>query len=519
MTKEQKIERLNFLRNRAYELKKEADYYNALQLALKLVLNGSYGAFATPYFVLYNNYVASSITAQGRDLTKTMNRVNEYYWYNLWHGDIELHTNVCIRNVTQIVNDNVSIYADTDSLFVSFKPAMDHCDWKNIFFNNLDKLSKKYVVIQGNDSVKTDNKNCIGIIEFDYTNQESLIQLSQLISSVELVIVDGKWIKNRHFENFIKEYDLYPKIKWNWSNELDFIQGLDYYRYAGYFKKCLEEYAGSYGVQNKEDFELERISESVIYVAKKKYIQHIVYEDGIPYDKLSYIYPKGVELVRRSTPLFARDKIVNIIKYLFSNPDTFNIRELLKLVKTLKKEFDLCVPNMIDDISMQSSCSKYSGPDGYVVQDEKRLEFKLKTPASVKAAAYYNFLLHKNKDLQSKYEFFKSGSKIKYYYCKDKSINKIFAFMRGSYPIEFAPEIDLDLQFAKCILSPINSIIEPLGLPEITKRLSVILDIFGGELKKKAPEVIDETDDLENDGNIYDDNGDVIPQGDEWDNI
>jgi len=46
--------------------------------------------------------------------------------------------------------------------------------------------------------------------------------------------------------------------------------------------------------------------------------------------------------------------------------------------------------------------------------------------------------------------------------------------------IEMAPEIDLDTQFDKCILSPINSIIEPLGLPLITKRLSVVLDIFSG---------------------------------------
>ena len=59
-------------------------------------------------------------------------------------------------------------------------------------------------------------------------------------------------------------------------------------------------------------------------------------------------------------------------------------------------------------------------------------------------------------------------------------MNDTFAYIRGSYPIEMAPEIDLDTQFLKCILSPINSIIAPLGLPEISKRLTVIMDIFGG---------------------------------------
>jgi hypothetical protein len=46
--------------------------------------------------------------------------------------------------------------------------------------------------------------------------------------------------------------------------------------------------------------------------------------------------------------------------------------------------------------------------------------------------------------------------------------------------MEFAPLIDYDEQFAKSILSPVNSIIEPLGMPEITKRLSVVMDIFSG---------------------------------------
>ena len=134
---------------------------------------------------------------------------------------------------------------------------------------------------------------------------------------------------------------------------------------------------------------------------------------------------------------------------------------------------------------MQSSCSNYHEK---VLNDKDKLEFVNGAHFAVKASAYHNFLLNKNRELQGKYEYIKSGSKIKYYYCKDKSINSVFAYMRGSYPIEIAPEIDLDEQFAKCILSPINSIIEPLKMPEITKRLSVVLDIFGGSLQKKKEE-------------------------------
>lgn len=42
MSKEEKLKKLVLLREQASELKKSVEYYNALQTALKLVLNGSY---------------------------------------------------------------------------------------------------------------------------------------------------------------------------------------------------------------------------------------------------------------------------------------------------------------------------------------------------------------------------------------------------------------------------------------------------------------------------------------------
>ena len=471
MTKEEKIKKVELLKRKSSDLKKEVDYYNALQLALKLVLNGSYGAFATSYFILYNNHVAGTITAQGRDLTKTMDKVNEDYWYKQWQDDHELHFKLGIKDVSKISKDEpVSIYADTDSLFVSFKPAMDHCVWKNLIFNSdyLESINQKFIILCPYE-LKVNNVNCVGVAKDTY-------ELGNLIKNDHsLLLFDGLFVKDRGLNKILDSGVFTSEIRWNWSTEQDFIQGLDFFRYGQYFKDCLENYANSFGVENKEDFELERISESMINIAKKKYICHITYEDGIPFERLSYLYPKGVELVRSSTPAFAREKIVGIVKYLFSHPDTFNIKDLLKLVKNLRKEFELAD---IDDISMQSSCSNY---DIKVLNDKSLpLQFVSGAHFAVKSAAHYNYLLSQNKDWQQKYEFIKSGTKIKYYVCKDKSITDMFAYIRGSLPMEFAPPIDYDTQFEKSILSPVNSIIEPLGMPEITKRLSVVMDIFSG---------------------------------------
>jgi len=42
MTKDEKRQRIEQLKIQAVQLKKDVEYYNAMQTALKLVLNGSY---------------------------------------------------------------------------------------------------------------------------------------------------------------------------------------------------------------------------------------------------------------------------------------------------------------------------------------------------------------------------------------------------------------------------------------------------------------------------------------------
>ena len=387
-----------------------------------------------------------------------------------WVYDIEMNDDTH----TFIANDMLV----HNSVFVGFEPAINSCEWVDQVFNSeyLNSLNKPFSILtKSKFKVKFKNTNLRSAILIESLDDSMIDKIKSAVEKSEILLIDGEFVKDWNLEKEIKDFK--GEIFYNWKRELDFIHGIDKFRFADYFKECLDELAASYGVDNKQDFELERVSESIINIAKKKYIQHIVYEDGIPFERLTYIFPKGVELVRSSTPLFARDKIIGIVKYLFEHPDTFNIKELLKLVKNLKKEFDLCVPDRIDEISMQSSCSKY---EEKVLNDKERLEFVSGAHFAVKSSSMHNYLLHRNKNLQSKYEFIKSGTKIKYYYCKDKSLNDIFAYIRGSFPHEFAPEIDYDVQFEKSILSPINSIIDPLGLPEITRRLSVVVDIFSG---------------------------------------
>lgn len=550
-----KQERVKLLKQEINDLKKEVDYNNAMQLSLKIVMNQSYGALCTQYFVLFNNQVAGTITAEGRQLTKTMSKVNEDYWYNQWHLDVELHEKLGIIDkglkVMKIPEtESVSVYGDsitgdsiintqnhgditieelynisckendiniTDSKEVvpcslislnwteehgitnsQIKNVIRHKvskkkwilktsnnkeitvtnDHSMVVFRNWDKMVVKPSEILENDKVLTYNDDkcelakcsieCIGEFEDEYVYDLEMEDESHTFIANDILVhnTDSIFVS---FHPAIKSIVGFEQLN---MAPLDFIHNCDKYRIADFYKDELEKHANSYGVKNVQDFELEKISDSIINIQKKKYIQHIVWEDGIDYEPLTYLQPKGVELVRSSTPVFAREKIPNVIKYLFSKPDSFNIKELLKLIKDMRKEFELAD---VDDISMQSSCSKYNEK---VLDDTNTLEFVSGAHFAVKAAAHHNFLLKKDKSLMNIYELIKSGDKIKYYYCKSND-NPIFAFKRGDFPIEIAPDVDYDLHFEKSILSPINSVIKPLNMPEINRRLSVVMDIFG----------------------------------------
>ena len=118
------------------------------------------GAFATPYFILFNEHVAGTITAQGRTLTQTMHKVNEDYWYNQWHLDTELHEKMNLKNVTPIEKkEETSIYADTDSsdsssIIQTENDRLTIEDW----YNKNIKNGSAGETIKGHESVLTNDK-------------------------------------------------------------------------------------------------------------------------------------------------------------------------------------------------------------------------------------------------------------------------------------------------------------------------------------------------------------------------
>lgn len=92
MTAQEKRDKIAELKEKIDTTKADYDRAKAMQLALKLVINGTYGAFAHPKFVLSNSHIANAITAMGRDVIKYMLEKIETYFYDEWHLDKESHS-------------------------------------------------------------------------------------------------------------------------------------------------------------------------------------------------------------------------------------------------------------------------------------------------------------------------------------------------------------------------------------------------------------------------------------------
>lgn len=407
---------------------KQYNYFNAMQDGKKLSLNSIYGAFGNDFFVCSNKDIAGAITAMGRDAIKYMDTIAEMYCYEYWHLDEELHAKLGINTENVSPIDNGWIHRESKT---------------------------------------------------PYDGEPTQIEIEEGIYQRKIPV-------QAYIDTDSAFFSFKPMMdSCNWTGDpQQFIFMCCKERLEPLFKKKLEAYAKRYHVKNLQEFELENVNESVLFLAKKKYIKHTLWEDGVVYKRLETFVPKNVSLMHKSTPPFCREKIHNIIKYIFDKYDSYTLKDILKFVKDIKKEFSLA---NIDDLSKSTGVNSYYSSKVIVegqyidtpgiIDDKKELKFGSNTYFTVKAAGHYNYLLNQHPELQSKYEFIRPGTKVKYYYCKS-DINERFAYPIGEYPHEFAPELDIDEQFLDTITDQVNAYIKALGLPELNKRLSVVLPLF-----------------------------------------
>lgn len=272
--------------------------------------------------------------------------------------------------------------------------------------------------------------------------------------------------------NYVTFQEVVDSCDWQ-GDPKDLIIKINEYRLNDYLKTCFDKYSKKWGTQNYQDFELETLAANGIFLGKKKYVTNLIYDSGVHMEALSQLKTTGVEMIKGGTPPFVREKLIYLTKFIFAKGKNFNIREFVKELKEIKKDFKIQEPQ---NISAAISINNY---EKFILNDTTALEVGKGCPIHVRAAGYHNYILNNSK-YKNKYPLIRSADKINYYFVKTKSAaeNNVFGFSQGTYPYEFAPPIDYDVQFTKTILDPINRFIEVMGYNNISPNLFMINSLF-----------------------------------------
>ena len=192
-------------------------------------------------------------------------------------------------------------------------------------------------------------------------------------------------------------------------------------------------------------FKREVIADVGIFLQKKRYVLHILDDEGIPMDKYKYT---GVEVVRSTMPDAIKPHVKNIIETMLS---TQNISETNKALDNVYKIFkDLPVED-ITFVSGIKGYERYAGQcDGY--KTAKGM------PIHVKAAYFHNLIL-KRLGVENKYETISSGDKVRYFYVEQPNpYNLSCIAYKYYYPEEFKKifHADYDKMFEKILYNVIE---------------------------------------------------------------
>jgi DNA polymerase elongation subunit (family B) len=171
-------------------------------------------------------------------------------------------------------------------------------------------------------------------------------------------------------------------------------------------------------------FKREKIADVGLFIRKKRYVLHILDDEGIPCNKFKYT---GVEVVRTTMAAAIKSSVKKIIETMILT------RSKTETDKVFDETYALFTNLKAEEISSPSSIKNY---EKYANQCN---EFKTvkSMPKHVKAAYFYNVLLERF-NLTRKYEKIASGDNMKYFPVRKPNKFGLSAIgYKYDYPKEF----------------------------------------------------------------------------------
>lgn len=214
-------------------------------------------------------------------------------------------------------------------------------------------------------------------------------------------------------------------------------------------------------------FKRECIGDVGIFLQKKRYVLHVLDEEGVKKAKTKYV---GVEVVRTSTPTSLKPLLKEVIEIMMSTQDYSKANQALKRVYDVFKTLPI------------ESVAKVMGIKNYEEYASKCKDFTVckGMPIHCKAAYFYNLMIDREK-LDKIYEKISSGDKVRFFYVQKPNTFGIDAIaFKYSWPKELNKyfKIDYDKVFEKMVFSPIEHIYESVGWKAHIPNKAVQTDLF-----------------------------------------
>lgn len=252
----------------------------------------------------------------------------------------------------------------------------------------------------------------------------------------------------------------------------DFIDSFCKKTLAKMLDNGMQEIGGKLNVfENHLYFKREMISMNHLMYKKKKYACAVIDSEGVRYPKPE-IKTKGIEIVRRTTPMVVRDYLkTSVNKILLEGYDSF-----FEYYKSIRDNWDKHESNQLFLGIGNNGMEKYG-----IEQEVDELDFELDfiekysnasgvykkgTPYHVKAALIHNHYI-KEMGLEKKYELIKTKDKVRIAFLKlpNKLGVDTIAFLGDNIPEEFdvGHLVDYQIHFDKTYLSTIKRLTDAIG--------------------------------------------------------
>lgn len=218
-------------------------------------------------------------------------------------------------------------------------------------------------------------------------------------------------------------------------------------------------------------FKRETVCDTALFIEKKRYVAHVLDDEGLQVDKYKYV---GVSVVTTSVP----KKIKPFIKKVAET--MLRTKSLSDTNKVYVEMYEQYKQLGVEDIATTRGITDY---DGYA-NDCSGFQVVKGMPVHVKSAYYYNLLLDQF-EIADKYEKVRGGDKIKWYYCMPNRYRIETMAYKEYLPTEIkdAFPIDVEKMFEKVIGSAVDILYGAANWPVSTpnnQQTTNLADLFAG---------------------------------------